>query len=140
MRRILRRPDKKSPFSQGFARVVRVPLGVLWKALRFVARLLLFALTTSPSPASCRSFRQYPGILLSGKIGCPAVTLSPQLISPVRQPLFHCPGRQGGIEGFRVEAAPYPLQQLLVPLMLGVLDGLHEVGVAPDAAAVLGRA
>ena len=43
------------------------------------------------------------------------------------------------IEGFRIEPATHPVEHLLVLLVVGILNRLHEFGVAPDAATVLGR-
>src|SRR5262245_44128568 len=44
------------------------------------------------------------------------------------------------VELLRVELTSDPLPQLRVPLVLRVLDRLHQLLVAPRAAAVLGRA
>src|SRR5687768_10460275 len=44
------------------------------------------------------------------------------------------------VEGLGVEGPTDPLQHRVVFLVLGIADGLEELRVAPDAAAVLGRA
>src|SRR5262249_38277498 len=64
----------------------------------------------------------------------------PRHAPPVGQALSHRFRRLRRIEGFGIEAATDPFEQLFVLLVVGVLDCLHEVGVPPDAAAVLWRA
>lgn len=46
----------------------------------------------------------------------------------------------GWVEGLGVEAAADPLQQLLMPLVLGVGDRVEDVGVASRPADILRRA
>src|SRR3990172_7229232 len=48
--------------------------------------------------------------------------------------------RSPGVDRFRVDPPADPLEQLGVPLVLGVSQGVEEFRVAPSPAAVFGRA
>src|SRR5262245_46371991 len=96
-------------------------------------------------PCSSSPFTAAPSRPVSGAISAPSVPpcdegrASPHA-PPIRQPLFHPPGRSHRAERIRVELAAGPLQELFVLLMVRVGDGLEEVRVAPDPAHVLRRA
>src|SRR4051812_10482426 len=59
--------------------------------------------------------------------------------TPVRQTLFHPPGRPHRAERFGVEPPPDPLPHVRVRFMVWVGDGGEEVRVAPDATHIIGR-
>jgi hypothetical protein len=55
----------------------------------------------------------------------------PAFSPPIPKPLLHRLGRRSRVEGFGIEGAADPFQQLFVALVVRVLDGLNEIGVAP---------
>src|SRR5207248_10700208 len=83
-----------------------------------------------PSPGPCRGPSGKDCGL--GHLGSPS-----RRAPPVRQPLPHCLRRFRWIELFRIEPASDPFEHFLVLLVVGILNRLHEVGVAPDAPAIL---
>jgi hypothetical protein len=48
-------------------------------------------------------------------------------------------GDSVGVDGLGIEVVPDPILQLGMALMLGVVDRLEEVGIAPGTADVFGR-
>ena len=60
-----------------------------------------------------------------------------ELVIPATPFLIAYRVRRNRIEVFGIEPPPNPFEQLTVPLVLLVMDRLKEVGVAPDAAAII---